>query len=81
MFDGVGSMSISPERKPTAWARLEMGITSTFWTTAASACAVIDLVARGGLRDRGFLKQEDVPFDAFLATATGSLFVDEAPDR
>lgn len=51
------------------------------WTTAASACAVIDLVARGGLRDRGFLKQEDVPFDAFLATATGSLFVDEAPDR
>lgn len=46
------------------------------WTTAASACAVIELVARGGIRQRGFLRQEEVPFVDFLATPTGSLFED-----
>jgi len=44
------------------------------WTTAASAVAVIDLVRDGVLPDRGFLRQEDVPLDAFLRTPTGSLY-------
>ena len=44
------------------------------WTTAASACAVVDLVATGRLPARGLLRQEDVDYDAFVATATGRLF-------
>ncbi|MFP5321193.1 MAG: saccharopine dehydrogenase family protein [Acidimicrobiia bacterium] len=49
------------------------------WTTAASVVAVIDLVRDGVLPDRGFLRQEHVPLDAFLRTPTGSLF--ERPDQ
>jgi saccharopine dehydrogenase-like NADP-dependent oxidoreductase len=48
------------------------------WTTAASACAVVELVAGGGLPSCGFLRQEDVQYDAFVATAGGRLF-DQAP--
>lgn len=44
------------------------------WTTAASVVAVIDLVRDGVLVDRGFLRQEHVPLDAFLRTPSGSLF-------
>lgn len=44
------------------------------WTTAASACAAVELVARGRLPVRGFLRQEDVDLDVLLATPTGKLF-------
>ncbi len=44
------------------------------WTTAGSAAAVIELVRNGTLPQKGFLKQENVPLDAFLATPTGRLF-------
>ncbi len=44
------------------------------WTTAASVCAVIELVAGGGLPERGFLRQETIPIEAFLATRNGALF-------
>jgi saccharopine dehydrogenase-like NADP-dependent oxidoreductase len=44
------------------------------WTTAASAVAVIQLVREARLAQRGLLKQEEIPLDAFLATPTGSLF-------
>jgi saccharopine dehydrogenase (NAD+, L-lysine-forming) len=46
------------------------------WTTAASAVAVIQLVRDGVLPQRGFLKQEEVPLAAFLASRTGSMFSD-----
>jgi saccharopine dehydrogenase-like NADP-dependent oxidoreductase len=46
------------------------------WTTAASACAVIHLVASGEIGARGFLRQEQVPLEALLATPTGGLFED-----
>ncbi len=46
------------------------------WTTAASVCAVVELVATGRLPDRGFLRQEDVELDAFMATSTGRLLAD-----
>ena len=36
------------------------------WTTAASAAAVVELVAVGRLPQTGFIKQEDIPFDALL---------------
>jgi len=44
------------------------------WTTAASLCAVVELVASGQLPQRGFIKQETIPWDLFLNTPTGSLF-------
>jgi len=44
------------------------------WTTAASATAIVRLVRDGVLPSRGFLKQETIPFAAFLGTPTGALF-------
>ena len=46
--------------------------TAISWTTASSVVAIMELVRDGTLPKSGFLKQEDVPLDAFLATATGS---------
>jgi saccharopine dehydrogenase-like NADP-dependent oxidoreductase len=45
------------------------------WTTAASIVAVIEMVAAKTLHQMGFLKQEEIPFDKFLKTPTGSLFL------
>jgi saccharopine dehydrogenase-like NADP-dependent oxidoreductase len=44
------------------------------WTTAASACAVVEMVGKGVLPAKGFLKQETIPMEAFLRTASGRLF-------
>jgi saccharopine dehydrogenase-like NADP-dependent oxidoreductase len=44
------------------------------WTTAASACAVVEMVSSGVLPGKGFLKQEEIPLAAFLKTANGRLF-------
>lgn len=44
------------------------------WTTAASACAVIELVSNGTLPDRGFIKQEEIDLDKFLVTHNGRLY-------
>ena len=46
--------------------------TAIAWTTASSVVAVIEMVRDGKLPQRGFLKQEDIPLDAFLATRTGA---------
>ena len=48
--------------------------TAIAWTTAGSVSAVIEMVGKGTLPDRGFLKQESIPFADFLATRTGTLF-------
>lgn len=48
--------------------------TAIAWTTAGSVVAIIEMVRDGALPDKGFLKQEDVPLNAFLATTTGSLY-------
>jgi saccharopine dehydrogenase-like NADP-dependent oxidoreductase len=45
------------------------------WTTAASVCAVVDLVSRGVLPQKGFIKQEDIPLDQFFNTPTGHYFL------
>ena len=45
------------------------------WTTAASLVAVVEMVASKTLPQKGFLKQEEIPFDKFLETPTGSLFL------
>ena len=50
--------------------------TAIAWTTSASVVAVIEMVRDGALPARGFLKQEEIPLDAFLATRTGALYRD-----
>jgi saccharopine dehydrogenase-like NADP-dependent oxidoreductase len=44
------------------------------WTTAASAVAVVELVAAGTLPASGFIQQEDIPFEALLKTRSGARF-------
>jgi len=44
------------------------------WTTAASVCAVVEMVAEGILPQSGFIHQEEIPFDRFLETKNGSLY-------
>ncbi|MBN2034385.1 MAG: saccharopine dehydrogenase NADP-binding domain-containing protein [Deltaproteobacteria bacterium] len=44
------------------------------WTTAASVCAVVEMVSNGTLPCRGFLKQEEIPFPEFLKTTNGRLY-------
>jgi saccharopine dehydrogenase-like NADP-dependent oxidoreductase len=44
------------------------------WTTAASICAVVEMVADGSLPARGFIKQEEIPFDKFMATKNGAIY-------
>ncbi|MXQ07382.1 L-lysine dehydrogenase [Alphaproteobacteria bacterium GH1-50] len=48
--------------------------TAIAWTTASSVVAVIEMVRDGTLPQSGFLKQESVPLDAFLATRTGRYY-------
>jgi len=49
-------------------------------TTASAACAMLDLLAQGRLPQRGFVRQEDVALDDFLANRFGSVYaqVDQA---
>jgi saccharopine dehydrogenase-like NADP-dependent oxidoreductase len=44
-------------------------------TTAASICAVLDLLAEGTLPQKGFIHQEDIRLSDFLANRFGRLFV------
>ncbi|MCQ3997733.1 L-lysine dehydrogenase [Aeromicrobium sp. 636] len=44
------------------------------WTTAASAVAVVELVAGGRLPASGFVRQEDISLDDLLGTHSGRLF-------
>lgn len=54
--------------------------TAIAWTTSASAVAVIELVRDGVLPRSGFLRQEEIPLERFLGTATGAMF-DEPQSR
>ena len=46
------------------------------WTTAASLVSVIEMINEGLLKKEGFIKQEEIPFDKFLKTDSGKLFLD-----
>ncbi len=48
--------------------------TAIAWTTAGSVVAVIEMVRDGILPNSGFLKQEEIPLEAFMSTKTGSLY-------
>jgi saccharopine dehydrogenase-like NADP-dependent oxidoreductase len=43
-------------------------------TTAAGICAVLDMLASGALTAKGFVKQEDIALDAFLANRFGKYY-------
>jgi saccharopine dehydrogenase-like NADP-dependent oxidoreductase len=43
-------------------------------TTASSLCAMLDLLAEGELPQRGFVRQEDVRLDDFLANRFGRVY-------
>ncbi len=43
-------------------------------TTASSACAMLDLLTTGALPQRGFVRQEDVRLDDFLANRYGQVY-------
>ncbi len=49
--------------------------TAIAWTTAGSVVAIIEMVRDGKLPNHGFLKQEDISLDDFLATNTGSFYL------
>lgn len=46
------------------------------WTTAASVAAVVEMVFNGNLPQSGFIKQEEIAFDAFCKTKNGSLYLE-----
>ncbi len=54
--------------------------TSIAWTTAAGVVGAVQLLAAGRLPQRGLVRQEDMPLDAFLETAAGSLFTTAAAE-
>jgi saccharopine dehydrogenase-like NADP-dependent oxidoreductase len=43
-------------------------------TTASGICAVLDMLAEGSLPQRGFVRQEDITLDAFLANRFGRAY-------
>jgi saccharopine dehydrogenase-like NADP-dependent oxidoreductase len=49
-------------------------------TTASSLCAVLDLLAEGRLPQSGFVRQEDVPLQAFLDNRFGRAYLAAPPD-
>jgi saccharopine dehydrogenase-like NADP-dependent oxidoreductase len=46
-------------------------------TTAAGICSVLDMLAAGDLPQSGFIRQEDIALDAFLANRFGRLYLAE----
>lgn len=44
------------------------------WTTAAAIAATIEMVDKGLLAEKGFIKQEEIPFDKLLSTSYGQYF-------
>ena len=47
-------------------------------TTAAGICAVLDMLAAGALPQSGFIRQEDIALESFLANRFGRLYLAES---
>ncbi len=45
------------------------------WTTAASIAAVIEMVDKGDLPSKGFIKQEEIPYDKLIETENGKYYI------
>lgn len=54
--------------------------TAIAWTTAASIVAVVEMVSKGVLAQKGFVKQEEISLVEFLKTKTGSLYLSDHPE-
>jgi saccharopine dehydrogenase-like NADP-dependent oxidoreductase len=79
--EGMGSEGLTRREHVRAWQPIEIAgrmWRAISWTTAASACGVVELVARGAVPGKGFLRQEDVSLADLLSTSTGRLFAEEA---
>ncbi|MGE4065113.1 MAG: saccharopine dehydrogenase family protein [Rhodospirillaceae bacterium] len=48
-------------------------------TTASALCAVVDLWREGQLPAKGFVRQEDIPFEAVTANRFGKIFAGGSP--
>jgi saccharopine dehydrogenase-like NADP-dependent oxidoreductase len=48
------------------------------WTTAAAVSAAVEMVSKGLLPGKGFLKQEEIPLAEFLETQNGRLYAGES---
>ena len=46
-------------------------------TTAGSICAVLDMLAERQPAAKGFVRQEDIALDAFLANRFGRYYADD----
>jgi len=46
-------------------------------TTASAICAVLDMLAKGDLPQRGFVRQEDIALTAFLANRFGKAYAQD----
>ena len=44
--------------------------------TGVQTCAlpILEMVASGALPGQGFIKQEEIPFDKFMATKNGAIY-------
>ena len=47
-------------------------------TTASAICTMLDLLAVGQIRQRGFVRQEDVPLQVFLENRFGQVYAKPA---
>lgn len=50
-------------------------------TTAASACAVIDLLVNEKIPQQGFVRQEDISFDDFIANRFGRYYAQDSDEH
>lgn len=44
------------------------------WTTACSICAVVEMVSKGALPKKGYIKQEEIDLKEFLNTENGAYY-------
>jgi saccharopine dehydrogenase-like NADP-dependent oxidoreductase len=52
--------------------------TAISWTTATSACAVVELLLGGAIPNRGLVRQEEIPLEAFSETGFGRRLAESA---
>jgi saccharopine dehydrogenase-like NADP-dependent oxidoreductase len=64
---GAGHAAADGDGKAESWSAIQM-------TTASSLCAVLDLHVAGKLPDAGFVRQEQVALDDFLANRFGRCY-------
>ena len=62
--ESYASKIYSRQINGTTWSAIQI-------TTAAGVCAMVDLMRENALRMRGFVHQEDVPLDKFMANRFG----------